>query len=297
MFIILSFFSYFFMCLFLRVYSFTLETSFVKENEISQYITKKAIFIKNEAFIPATENGEVKISLTAGERVRKNQEVFIINKVSHKTIMPGNISYYYDSNFETFSFSNIKTLSVEDILKAQNHNMIQKKEIYQKADIVLNVVDRNLYYIAFELTSDDLLKIKRGQKYKAYIGKEELEIELYDFYKDKDLKFVGIFSSNSDIKSILESRTVNLKIRSFHEKGLEIPLEAIVNYEGKKGVYIIDTVGIAKFKEIKNVLAQNSEFLLISNSSYLQETNSPINVNDEIILSPRNIKHLDIVRN
>lgn len=272
-----------------------MQTHSLEEYEVSSFIEKKIVFIKEEFPVSMPKEGEITLYVNKGDRIKKGQPLFSINSETFLSEKAGAISFFHDSKNDLFKYSEKEYVGLRDIKNLTNRNFIKESDLVQ-ADILLNIVNNHIFFIAFEISPEDMLKIQRGNTYKVFTDVDEFNISLDEFHEDKDGNFIGIFRSTDDSLSFLENRTVDAKIRTNYSKGIGIPKEALVTLDEKKGIFIVDLVGIARFREIKNVLDEDEDFLVISKSHFGQDVLFPLNINDEVIMNPKNIKHLDIVR-
>lgn len=224
-----------------------------------------------------------------------NQKKQLENKLaSDKTYIratiSGDLSYYNDGLEEKFSFQNMKNLTVKDLHLANNNvNKIEKTSV-KKDELIGYIVDNHHYYMAVEIEKADIEAIKRDVKLGISIGDVSLNAYFHDFYKDTDGKFVGLFKAESEDFDFLKNRKENATIIYNQAKGILIPNNAIVDNGEKKGVYVVNEVGIAKFVELDNILLSDDKNTIIQFSYDDFNDSSKIKLYDEVILSPQNIK-------
>ena len=87
-----------------------------------------------------------------------------------------------------------------------------------------------------------------------------------------------------------------VKIIYSYAKGIIIPNDSIIESNGKKGVYVVDEVGVAKFSKIGDILLSDDKNTIVRFSYDDFEEPSKMQLYDEIILSPKNIKDGQKVR-
>ena len=224
-----------------------------------------------------------------------NQKKQLENKLaSDKTYIratiSGNLSYYNDGLEEKFSFQNMKNLTVKDLNLANNNVSKIEKTSVKKDELIGYIVDNHNYYMAVEIEKTDIEAIKRDVKLGISIGDVSLNAYFYDFYKDADGKFVGLFKVESEDFDFLKNRKENVTIVYNQAKGILIPNSAIIDNGEKKGVYVVNEVGIAKFVELDNILLSDDKNTIIQFSYDDFNDSSKIKLYDEVILSPQNIK-------
>ena len=64
-----------------------------------------------------------------------------------------------------------------------------------------------------------------------------------------------------------------------------------MDVEGKRGVYVVDEVGIASFKAINDILLSDDSNSIVSFSYDDFMDKSKLKLYDEVVLSPKNIKN------
>jgi hypothetical protein len=161
----------------------------------------------------------------------------------------------------------------------------------KNGDILGYIVDNHNYYIATSVDKMDVEAIKRDVPLDISIDDITFNIYFYDFYKDADGKFVGLFKAESEDFDFLKIRKANADIVYNSAKGMLIPNSAIVDVEGKRGVYVVDEVGIASFKAINDILLSDDSNSIVSFSYDDFMDKSKLKLYDEVVLSPKNIKN------
>ena len=225
-----------------------------------------------------------------------NQKAAIEKKIStdntyvHSEIA-GDLSYYADSYEDLFSFENMKKIKISDIEKVSGNVKKIDSTTVKNGDILGYIVDNHNYYIATSVDKMDVEAIKRDVPLDISIDDITFNIYFYDFYKDADGKFVGLFKAESEDFDFLKIRKANADIVYNSAKGMLIPNSAIVDVEGKRGVYVVDEVGIASFKAINDILLSDDSNSIVSFSYDDFMDKSKLKLYDEVVLSPKNIKN------
>ena len=70
-----------------------------------------------------------------------------------------------------------------------------------------------------------------------------------------------------------------------------IPNSAIVDIDGKRGVYVVDQVGIASFRSINDILLSDDQNSIVSFSYDDFMDKGKLKLYDEVVLSPKSIKN------
>lgn len=212
------------------------------------------------------------------------------DKTYIKSSIAGDLSYYDDGLEEKFSFKNMKNLTVKDLNSTNNNMKKIEKSSVKKDELIGYIVDNHYYYLAVEIEKSDIEAIKRDVKLGILIGDISLNAYFYDFYKDADGKFVGLFKAESEDFDFLRNRKESATITYNYAKGIVIPNSAIVDDGDKKAVYIVNEVGVAKFINLENILLADDKNTVIQFSYDDFNDSSKIKLYDEVILAPKNIK-------
>jgi len=111
-----------------------------------------------------------------------------------KSINPGVLAFYSDGLQDEFSIINKDKLSVTKINKFQDKNLVSESESVNQGDVIASIINNHVWYLATEVTPEDIKVIERGKAVEIIIDKETIKAKLEDFYKGEDEKFVGLFS-------------------------------------------------------------------------------------------------------
>lgn len=223
------------------------------------------------------------------------------NKLSSDNIylrasQSGIVSYYVDGLEDKFSFDNMYKLNAKNIASVSN-NVKEIGEISVKKDELIGyIVDNHYYYFATEITKQDVESIRRDVKLSIIADDITFNAYFYDFFKDDDGKFIGLFKIESEDYDFLKKRKGHVIIVYDYAKGILVPNNAITEVNGKKGVYIVNEVGIAKFVSLGDVLLADDLNSVIRFSYDDFNEPSKLSLYDEIILSPVGIKDGQKVR-
>lgn len=150
--------------------------------------------------------------------------------------------------------------------------------------------------MATEIEKSDVESIRRDVKLSVIAGDITFNAYFYDFYKDAKWQICRTFQSGIRGLWFFEKRKDNVKIIYSYAKGIIIPNDSIIESDGKKGVYVVDEVGVAKFSKIGDILLSDDKNTIVRFSYDDFEEPSKMQLYDEIILSPKDIKDGQKVR-
>lgn len=222
------------------------------------------------------------------EKNNKNSTVY--------TDMIGLVSSYYDGYESTFSIANIKELSVSQLKKIENTDNIDYATVIKKGEAVATVIDNTKWYFVCEVTKEDIDHIQSEKPITIEIEDILFTAYLEDFYKDKNGKFVGYFRVNDERFDYFEKRKFKANIIYQSSQGIAIPNSAIIEYEGETGIFVVERTGVANFKALDEVAAKDDQYTAIEYSVITDKKADTINIYDEVILNPQNIKEGDRIR-
>lgn len=213
-----------------------------------------------------------------------------------KSPMAGLLSSYHDEYGELFSIKNMMDIKASDIANCKQNVSFNEKNSFQAGEVCSYIVNNHGYYFATELTPEDTEIIKRNKLLTIKVDAISVPAYFYDFYQDEDGKFVGFFDVESDAYNFLANRKRPIEICYEEKKGILIPNNAIVEKDGKTGVFVIDTAGRACFKMTGDIILKDEDNSLV-NFDYDKINDSNIlKLYDEIILSPKGIEEMQKVR-
>lgn len=271
----------------------------IKENE------KELVANLKEELNDMLENGKIvrgitdisSMSIPELEQRKLSLENSIAQNNSFvKAPIAGLLSSYYDNYEDVFTVENMMNLKAKQIENCVQNIFYFEKNDFKSGEVCSYIVDNHEYFFASELNTEDTEIIKRDKKLTIGVDGVSVPAYFYDFYKDEDGRFVGLFRVESDEYNFLANRKRPIEICYEEEKGILIPNNAIVEYEGKEGVFVVDTVGRAVFKETGEIVIENEEYSLVNFDYNEMKNGNVVNLYDEIILSPKGIKESQKVR-
>ncbi len=222
---------------------------------------------------------------------RLNSEKFYV-----KSVNPGVLTFYSDGFHDEFSIANKDKLSVTKINGFQDKNLLSENETVSSGDVIATIINNHVWYMATEITPEDIKIIERGKTVEIIIDNEIIKGRLDDFYKGEDEKFVGLFRIEDENFDFTKKRKYKVQIRYKHPSGLLIPKNTVTDYEDKKGIFTVTEIGSAAFKPIENILGENEKYYVIRYDPNALPSSENINLYDELIVSPKNIKDGQRVR-
>lgn len=222
------------------------------------------------------------------ERSNKNSTVY--------TDTIGLVSSYYDGHETVLNILNMKNLSVAQLKKIENTDNINYAAPIKKGEPVATIVDNEKWYLLCEITKEDIDHIQSERAITIEIEDIVFIAYLEDFYKDKNGKFVGYFRVSDERFDYFEKRKFKANIVYQASTGIAIPNNAITEYEGQTGIFVVERTGVANFKPLEEIAAKDNQYTAIEYNVITDRKADTINIYDEVILNPKNIKEGDRIR-
>ncbi|WP_242939245.1 HlyD family efflux transporter periplasmic adaptor subunit [Tepidibacter thalassicus] len=252
-----------------------------------------------------------KKSLIWGEKsiVGKNlktleeEKVILENKINNSINLvladeAGVVSFNADGLEEILKVSSLDKLDSEYLLNIKNNKnkIVKDNQTVEVGNPIAKIVNNHMWYIAVVLDKNEKDKFKVNKKVKIEKGKQTFSGIVKYLYKDKLGKYIAVFEINEDKIDFYSQRVSDFKITYKRISGIKIPKNAITTKKGKKGVYVISETGNAVFKELKSILGENNEYVVLNYTDIKKNRIDTVDLYDELILNPKNIKEGQKVR-
>ena len=247
--------------------------------KINKLIDDKNLLINSDLNDKSLKNKQVQ-EKEVTNLIDKNTEVF-------KSKNSGVVSYQFDGNEEKFNFDNINQIKIKDIDGTKNnYKDISKENKLDKGEPIARIINNLKQFVAISCNEEEIKKIKIGQKIILSSDIEKINSKVYDIYKEGKQYIVILEISEQNVE-IYDTRIKEFDIIYKSIEGLKVPKKAVVNSDGKKGVYVVSETGDAKFVELKGTLYESEEYIVIDH--YKNDINgvNTIKIYDEIILNPK----------
>ncbi|MFQ9308376.1 MAG: HlyD family efflux transporter periplasmic adaptor subunit [Paraclostridium sordellii] len=247
--------------------------------KINKLIDDKNLLINSDLNDKSLKNKQVQ-EKEVTNLIDKNTEVF-------KSKNSGVVSYQFDGNEEKFNFDNINQIKIKDIEGTKNnYKDISKEKKLDKGEPIARIINNLKQFVAISCNEEEIKKFKIGQKIILSSDIEKINSKVYDIYKEGKQYIVILEISEQNVE-IYDTRIKEFDIIYKSIEGLKVPKKAVVNSDGKKGVYVVSETGDAKFVELKGTLYESEEYIVIDH--YKNDINGvdTIKIYDEIILNPK----------
>lgn len=227
------------------------------------------------------------------------------NTINYFSQEAGIVSFKIDGLEDILIGENIENYSYKDIEKAvENIRKVENDNVVSVGEPLFKIMDNYTWYLmGTTKEAKDLSNIKEGDNVTIVINdnKNKLSGKVIKIDSKKDQPFL-IVKFNTFFHEFYDSRNVNAKLIKSNNEGLKVPVKAISEKDGIKGVYIRDDSGIIKFRPIE-ILNQNDDFAIVSKgdgSSCIEVDGSDkkvktISLFDEILLGGGKIREGRII--
>lgn len=253
------------------------------KKEIQTLNNKKQYLLKEDEGEGKTVE-ELKIEKAEIENILKTQ-----NSIVYSNYI-GILSPFYDGYEDKLNFTELKNLSVSDIIGIKDSPPIDYNEKKSKGEALGRIVNNNKWYFACEVTKEDIEYIQTEKPVNIIIEDKIVKAYLEDFHKGSDDKYLGYFRVENENFIFYENRLYSGEIEYQYEKGLKIPLSALTYRDQTMGVYIVDRTGNAVFKKVDRIACKNEEYFAITYEATYTRNPEKINLYDEVIVNPEGVK-------
>ncbi|KAB3535278.1 hypothetical protein F8154_07505 [Alkaliphilus pronyensis] len=255
------------------------------ESNLAELAEKKSIITGEESFSGKNLNQLLEERRLLEEKIKTNLQ--IINSCA-----AGLVAFESDGLEDIITLSSIESITTSDldIFKDFEENT-NSKEITMGTPVI-RIVTNHQWSIFFPIDKKQLQTLKEGQAYRIRkSGEERLYKAVLRKIIEEDDSGIAIFNLSEAIEGYLNNRVMDIDLVSKYYEGVIIPNSAIIENDGKRGVYRIDVNGFLRFVPIK-AIGQNQEFTVVHNG-YFEEVNeesktiriNTINMYDEILLN------------
>ena len=259
----------------------------------------KGYFVKTEEIGVAADSGEIEYPVTEGTVVKKGAEVVSIKADSSKDSETTRFSDCmdrlkgYDGLVDSCSasISGVFSLSIDGY---ENYLTPEKMEKV-KGEPIFKISGDDVWYILCWIDKENVRNYQEGNEVTLQLPDGDVDATVYKVKKDGD-DYRVIFFLDVYYKSFAASREEDMKVVASDSSGLIVSNKAIVEKNGKKGVYVKNKNGNYIFKQIK-VIATDGKDSVLSDAAFTDENGKQIttvNVYDEVLRHPGNALEEDL---
>lgn len=260
------------------------------EIEYIDILKKEVITLNNKKqYLLPAEDGHIKtIEELEAEKAELKKQLESKKSLVYSNYI-GIVTSYYDGYEDKFNINKIREITVSDIQSVKDIEPVDYSKPKVKGDPLGRIVENFRWYLVCEITKDDIDYIYTEKPVNIYIEDIKIEAKLEDFYKGSDGRFTGYFRVEDENFKFYEKRKYTADIEYEFQKGLKIPVSALIKKGDKNGVYVIDRTGTAVFKEVDEIGAKNNEFFTIPYEATYKKDLAKVNLYDEVIINPENV--------
>lgn len=209
----------------------------------------------------------------------------------------GVISFNQDEYEDILKLSSIEHLNSKYLLAVKNkENRIKKNDKVGVGDPIGKIINNHIWYIAVVLDEKESSHLKIGTNLKVRKDGQVFNAKVKNLYKDENNKNISILEVYEEKVDFYDVRVCDFNIIYRQISGIKIPKEAVITVKEKRGVYILSETGSSIFKELKSILGENDEYIVLDYSDIKKNRIETVDLYDELIINPKNIKEGQKIR-
>lgn len=209
---------------------------------------------------------------------------------------PGIVTYNVDGYEDILTPKNLLNLKFSELKKIESKEHSSKKEQLSVDQPIGKIVDNHRWFFATEIKREDILRIERGKRLEVIYKDVSFPAYLQEYYKGEDGVFIGVFRVDDDKIDFYSNRKMELEVVYTDVSGIKIPKKAVKSIKGKRGAFVISETGNADFKELKEILGEDSESIILNYKLIKRNSIDTVDLYDEVIMEPDKIKNGQKIR-
>lgn len=209
----------------------------------------------------------------------------------------GIISFNKDDYEDILKVSSIEHLNSQYLSTVKNkENRIKKNDEVKVGDSIGKIINNHIWHIAVVLDEKESSHLKIGANVKVRKDSQIFNARVKHLYKDENSKIILVLEVDEEKIDFYNERICDFNIIYRQVSGIKIPKNAIMTVKEKKGVYILSETGSVIFKELKSILGENSEYIVLDYLDIKKNRIDTVDLYDELIINPKNIKEGQKIR-
>lgn len=210
--------------------------------------------------------------------------------------------YFYN---ETDGLENLFNFDAIENLSAASFEKL-KEEKAENINTIGKIAKSSKWYIAFELKTEEAVKLSLGEKYSVFFAASGKDIQMKTEKRvdtsDSEKKII-VMSTNSVYDDFNFSRKQSISVTAATYSGIAFPSKAVyTDYDStgasKAGVYVLDET-IVKFKTFDKLMEKNGLILCAvpdsKNISAVSDTE--LSLYDTVIVEGTNLYNKKVIKN
>lgn len=209
----------------------------------------------------------------------------------------GVISFNQDEYEDVLKVSSIEHLNSQYLSTVKNkENMIKKNDEVKVGEPIGKIINNHIWYIAVVLDEKESSHLKIGSNVKIGKDSQVFNARVEHLYKDENNKNILVLEVDEEKVDFYDERICDFNIIYRQVSGIKIPKNAIITVKEKKGVYILSETGSVIFKELKSILGEDDEYIVLDYLDIKKNRIDTVDLYDELIINPKNIKEGQKIR-
>ena len=250
-----------------------------KENKQVKVGSKVIEFTESSNDSEENESYSNEITQSLGKSLITAKGNIAVKKGVFSTYVDGNEGYFTLKNFPKMTEKTVKE-KLRKVKDIKETSVRENQPIYK-------ISDQSHWYIVCFMPAEAMSKFEDNKNVIVKIGDQEIDFTVKEI-KTSGEKCRLLLHSNRYYEKFAQLREVDITVRASNQEGILIPNEAIVNENGKYGVYVISKTGEKEFVQI-NILGSNDQQHVVSEGTFYDKNGNLVNtvkVFDEIIRKP-----------
>lgn len=230
----------------------------------------KGFYFIDEKVIYKGNINEKELKYKNGELVPKNAKIsdsIIANEA-------GMLCTKIDGYEDRYNLSNINKINVKEIEEMISNN---------KKNTGIKIINSSEWYICGNISKEDAKYFKKGMTKNINVEGEYYNAEVIKVFSSNEDNFI-LMKVKKDLNIIKLSRGFNGYIVKYVCDGFIVPKNAIIEYNGIRGVFV-NTNNYAQFKKV-NVLESERDYAVIT----ADPKETKLKEYDEVILNPKGLE-------
>jgi putative membrane fusion protein len=262
------------------------------EKQVS--VEAKAVIVRTESLIRATDTGTISYYISENEKARKYAKVADVypaggSAVPHTLASTGVVSYYVDGLEEVLNPDTIGD-AIDPVRYLEGDPVVKnaRRESVASGSIICKVITSDTWYIVMIMTPEQAETFEVDASVDIFFDEEPIRAAVSAIYDKGDYLLVAC-STKRYYEPYARIRTANVSAASKTYKGLVVPLTALTEQDGQTGVMVLQINGDYVFTPV-NILLKDENEALVSQDSFTvtaedgsSETVKTVSIYDEVL--------------
>ncbi|KXZ39572.1 putative membrane fusion protein [Alkalithermobacter thermoalcaliphilus JW-YL-7 = DSM 7308] len=252
------------------------------KDDLLNLIDKKSLIIGEKSFVGKNIN-----ALKAEKNKLQEKVNSSVNQIVSEST--GVISFASDGFEDILRVDTLNKLESDYLFNLKNDVKINKKDQVEVGDVIAKITNNHEWYIAIVLEEKEKEKFSVGKN--LTIKKNDIDFSgnVKYLYKDSKNRYILVIEVKEEIENFYNVRKEEFEIVYKNIVGIKVPKSAVIDKDGKRGVYVVSNTGNAVFKELKSILGENKSDIILDYRDITRNNVDTVKLYDQIVLSPNRV--------